>query len=131
MKPDTKHWQPGDVVSTASGIVGTVRRFGKVLKVEYGTPRRWDWPDHWLIGRGPREFDCLDCGQPYRTEATKRDFCPVCLRRFAADHAGHGTGIQKPRAYLHGASTNRAAVAEPNPEAVARQRAKDESESPF
>lgn len=39
------------------------------------------WADRaWILGVGPHEADCLDCGQPYRYEqaAYGDGFCPEC-----------------------------------------------------
>lgn len=144
MNAHARYWRPGDLVSSESGkTLGTVvelkrRSDGRpFLMVEItaglGTIGHREFPDHWSLGQGPREFVCLDCGALYRTEETKRDMCPACVRRFQGEHVGHGTGIQKPRSYLHGART----VSTPKPvdeETKARQEAHAatiDEENPF
>jgi hypothetical protein len=128
-------WRPDDVVSACGGtLTGKVVRFGTAVKVQYGTPRKWDWPDGWVLGVGPREFICLECSQPYRTDETQADFCPVCIREHELAHAGGGTrkvGGPAPASAAKFYAKYRPQPAPVDDEAAARQRAKDESESPF
>lgn len=136
MNKHAKSWRPGDVVSACGGqLTGKVVQFGKAVKVQYGTPRKWDWPDGWVLGVGSREHHCLDCGQPYRSDGLRAGFCPACRRDQDAAH-GDGGGRRSTSGPAPTAAARFYDRYRPKPEpvdeaAAARQRDEDEKASPF
>ena len=123
-------WQDGDVVSMGLGgrIVGNV----VVLKRQSdGKPYRkvqlqtgaWQWPDGWVLGAGPHEKTCRDCGQPYRTDDTREIFCPACNR---SDYDG-ADSRRSARVALRGNTT----ATKTEPVASTAVRSRDDDWSPF
>lgn len=81
-------WQDRDVVSQK---VGDTMRVGRVVELRrhrdngaflmvqvLGGQR--EWPEGWMLGQGPREGRCLECGQGFWTNDALADFCPSCTR---------------------------------------------------
>jgi len=96
------------------------RRFVRIHR-DGGGDAGWASAAVWMLGAGPRQARCVDCGQDYRsTPETYGDgFCPGCN----TDARGTST-LQETRSVkgsLYGARTPRkpapvaAAVAEPEP----------------
>ena len=95
------------------------RRFVKIHR-DHGGDAGWANAAVWMLGAGPRQARCVDCGQDYRyTAETYGDgFCPGC------NHEPTMSTLPETRSVkgsLYGARTPRkpapvaAAVAEPEP----------------
>jgi hypothetical protein len=86
----TDSWRHGDP-ATFTGLRGDVTgsvivfhrrvdraRFVKVRIVSGSEAGVEVWADGWIIGTGPHEHACLDCGYRYRSTDPRAGFCPPC-----------------------------------------------------
>lgn len=131
-------WRHGDLVSDR---VGGVERVGKAVSITRRADgqRFWmvdvlgkrEWPEGWVLGRGPCLHDCLECGQPYRSADPDQDMCPACMPSTRLN-MNHADGTRSIAATLRGAPSQ---VHRTKPTAtdaeIAAQKAADEKELPF
>ena len=140
-------WEHGDPVTLETSdrreiSLGTVARrkataghFSLQVCIGRGRPDGgcYTWPEGWVLGQGNTVGDCLECGQPYRTdEHDPSGFCLACDRRIGREVAVD-SGIRRPLAYMHGARTPLRTRPHTEQElaAIAEQKARDEENTPF